>query len=289
MILETTEKNKYKNTEYTDNNLEVGTYYYRFFVCNTDKIYNNDSSMIYSAAVVEFDPILKNNSWEQIKDASEGDAVPSTWKVGDEIDITLSGTFNETVTLQIWDFKHFDKSDGSGKAGIVFGMKHLMKDYQSINSSDTNYGGWNYSAMKKTVMANILNSMPSNLQSYIKEVNTYANEGGNSTSSSIGLLSKDKVFLPGFTELFGAVNSTQSQTESGQYQFPIFTDNNSRVKKLSNGQGYTDYCWTRSPFYDSENTFLIILSDGSTYIGSYYSYNTYYPYNKYAVCFCFNI
>ena len=39
IVLETTEKNKYKNTEYTDNNLEIDTYYYRFFVCNTDKIY----------------------------------------------------------------------------------------------------------------------------------------------------------------------------------------------------------------------------------------------------------
>lgn len=280
IVLETTEKNKYKNTEYTDNNLEIGTYYYRFFVCNTDKIYNNDSSMIYSAAVVEIDPVLKNNTWEQIASASESGNIPSTWKVGDEIDLTLSGTFNETVTLQIWDFNHFDKSDGSGKAGIVFGMKNLMKNTQRMNSSDNNSGGWNNTAMCKTVMQNILNSMPSNLQNYIKEVNTYANRGGSSSSSSKGLLSKDKVFLPGYTELFGSSYwSNQSVTESGQKQFPIFTDNNSRIKKMSNGSGNAEYWWTRSPSYDYADTFCFVSSDGSN-SGNYPSVN-------YGVCFCF--
>ena len=257
---------------------------YLFFsvVSNTDKIYNNDSGMIYSAAVVEIDPVLKNNTWEQIASASESGNIPSTWKVGDEIDITLSGTFNETVTLQIWDFKHFDKSDGSGKAGIVFGMKNLMKDYQKMNSSNTNSGGWNNTTMKKTVMANILKSMPSNLRSYIKEVNTYANQGGSSSSSSKGLLSKDKVFLPGFTEVFGpSVWSSQSNTETNQKQFPIFTDNNSRIKKMNNGAGSAEYWWTRSPSYNVGNFFVYVDSDG--YNGNYN------PYSRHGVCFCFNV
>ena len=282
IVLETTEKNKYKNTEYTDNNLEIGTYYYRFFVCNTDKIYNNSSDMIYSAAVVEIDPVLKNNTWEQIASASESGNIPSTWKVGDEIDLTLSGTYNETVTLQIWDFNHFDKSDGSGKAGIVFGMKNLMKNTRQMNSSNTNSGGWNNTAMKNTVKANILKSIPSNLQSYIKEVNTYANEGGNSTSSSKGKLSEDKVFLPGLTEVFGPSDwSSQSVTESGQKQFPIFTDNNSRVKKMNNGSGDANWWWTRSPYCNNDGYFCGVTSDGS------YDYNNASHY--YGVCFCFNV
>ncbi len=288
VILETTEKNKYKNTEYSDNNLEIGTYYYRFFVCNTDKIYNNDSSMIYSAAVVEFDHILSNNSWEQIAAASESGMASSLWNIGDEIDIELKAFADsdgieisaQTITLQIWDFNHFDKSDGSGKAGIVFGMKHLMKSYQQMNSSDTNYGGWNDTAMKKTVMANILKSMPSNLRSYIKEVNTYANQGGSSSSSSKGLLSKDKVFLPGMTEMFGSSYWTsQSVTESGQKQFPIFTNDNSRIKKMSNGSGDAYWWWLRSPLYSNTYYFCNVYADGS-----YYDRDASY---NYGVCFCF--
>ena len=258
-------------------------YYYRFFVYDTNKLCNNNMSMIIENTFYGIDPILKNNTWEQINAASEAGIASSLWKVGDEIDITLSGTFNETVTLQIWDFKHFDKSDGSGKAGIVFGMKNLMKDVQYMNSSHTNSGGWNDTAMKKTVMANILKSMPSNLQSYIKEVNTYANQGLGSSSSSTGLLSKDKVFLPGMTEMFGKnYKPDQSETEKNQKKFPIFTNDNSRIKKLSNGSGDAYQWWLRSAIYgNNSDCFCDVTIYGThDYTGASYGYG---------VCFCFNV
>ena len=269
-----------KSTICTDSNVAKNTkYYYRFFVYDTNKLCNNNINMIIECTFYEINPILKNNTWEQIVAASESGIASSLWKIGDEIDITLSGTFNETVTLQIWDFKHFDKADGSGKAGIVFGMKHLMKNYQSMNSSNTNSGGWNDSAMRNTVMQNIYKSMPSNLQNAIKEVNTYANAGRYSTSSSVGKLCKDKVFLPGFMELFGSSYwSDQSDTESNQKQFSIFTDNNSRIKKMNNGSGDAYHWWLRSPYYNSEY-FCYVNSDGWN--------SGYYPSNRLSVCFCF--
>ena len=280
VVVDNTTRDAYKSTWFTDSGLKNNTkYYYRFFPYNTAKVYNDSSNLVFAAIPLSFAPTLKDNTWEQIKAASEGDAVPSTWKVGDEIDITLSGTFNETVTLQIWDFKHFDKSDGSGKAGIVFGMKNLMKNTQQMNSSDTNSGGWNDSAMRNTVMQNILKSMPSNLQNCIKEVNTYANAGGYSSSSSVGKLCKDKVFLPGDSEVYDAWYS-QNQTESNQKKFPIFTDDNSRIKKLSNGSGSANWWWTRSACYSYSHSFCSV---GNT--GNAYDYN--YASRSRGVCFCF--
>lgn len=278
VVVDSTTRDAYKNTWYTDSGLTNNhKYYYRFFPYNTAKVYNDSSNLIFAAIPLSFAPTLKDNTWEQIKAVSEGDAIPSTWKVGDEIDITLSGTFNETVTLQIWDFKHFDKSDGSGKAGIVFGMKNLMKNTQVLTpNSSSNYGGWNDTTMKKTTMGQILSSMPSNLQNYIKEVNTYTNEGGGNSSSSKGKLSKDKVFLPGCTEVGFTF---QSSTESGQKTFPIFTDNNSRIKKMNNGAGSADWWWTRSPRYGNSDGFVSVVS------GGYNDSN--HPNSSYGVCFCF--
>ena len=284
IVLESTEKNKYKNTEYIDSNLEIDTYYYRFFICNTDKIYNNDSSMIYSVNVVEFDSTLKNNSWDQIAAASEAGLASSMWKVGDEIDITLSGTFSETITLQIWDFNHFDKSDGSGKAGICFGMKNLMKDTQQMNTSNTNSSGWNNTYMRNTVMNNIFNSMPSELQNVIKKVNTYANygDGDTNTTPGWGKLCADKVFLPGYTELIGQ-SYYQSNTEKKQTQFSLFTSNSSRTKKLSNSSGNVSEWWTRSPYYSLTNKFCNISTSGDG--NGVNEYAT----DSNGVCFCFNV
>ena len=282
VVITNTTKNKYKDTDLVDSGLTNGkTYYYRFFTVNTDKVYNTDSSMIYTIKVSQLNSILKNNTWEQINTASESGIASSIWKVGDEIDLTLSGTFNETVTLQILDFNHFDKSDGSGKAGIVFGMKHLMKNYQQMNSYNTNSGGWNDSAMRNTVMQNIYKSIPSNLQKVIKEVNTYANQGGYSESSSVGKLSKDKVFLPGDTEVYDKWSS-QAATESNQKKFPIFTDNNSRIKKMNNGSGDAYHWWTRSPHYNSSDCFCSV-----NYAGVANCING--AGDSIGVCFCFNV
>ena len=283
VVLDNTTRDKYKNTWYTDSGLTNNhKYYYRFFPYNTAKVYNDSSNLIFAAIPLSFAPTLKDNTWEQINAASEAGIASSLWKVGDEINITLSGTFNETVTLQIWDFKHFDKSDGSGKAGIVFGMKNLMKDVQYMNSSHTNSGGWNDTAMKKTVMANILKSMPSNLQSYIKEVNTYANIGGGSTSSNAGKLSKDIVFLPGSTEVNNNDWPYQNPTETNQKKFPIFTDNNSRIKKMNNGSGDASMWWTRSPYYSGYNLFCLVSGDGDADNSNSASSGS-------GVCFCFCI
>ena len=284
IILETTEKDKYKDTEYIDSDLEIDTYYYRFFVCNTDKIYNNDSSMIYSTTVVEFDPVLKNNTWDQIAAASEAGIASSLWNIGDEIDITLSGTYNETVTLQIWDFNHFDKSDGSGKAGICFGMKNLMKDCNRlVPYSDTDFSYWNGTTMKKTTLKNILANMTSELQNVIKEVNTYASTGGGESNPNTGKVCKDKIFIPGFTEVDNDY-SYQNITESNQKTFPIFTNDNSRIKKLSNGTGAACDWWTRSCYWGAVGgkTFCHIFSNGGggSYESAHYSKGT---------CFCFNV
>ena len=302
-VLETTEKNKYKNTEYTDNNLEIDTYYYRFFVCNTDKIYNNDSSMIYSAAVVEANPILKNNTWEVINKISELGIASSIWNIGDEIDITLSEVNKidyindydtnwnneyintyisaQTVTLQIWDFNHFDKSDGSGKAGIVFGMKNLMKDTNyRYNHVSTTQKCWTNCTFKDYVIPRIIESLPEDVKSVIKTVNTYANIA--SQSESDGKLSTDTVFLPGYTELGLTTNSTIVNSHKKQSQFPIFSNDESRKKKSSNGEGSYNQYLTRStsPFWSGNFGECMMVTDAG-------AGKSYYVHVEEGVCFCF--
>lgn len=275
IILENTERNKCKYDPYVDTDVEVDhIYYYTFYTISTDKIYNDSTSMIKNVKVLIADTVLKNNTWGQIAAASESGVASSLWKVGDEIDLTLSGTYNETVTLQILDFNHFDKSDGSGKAGVVFGTKNLMKEYQALTpNSSSNSGGWNTTYMKTTIMPNILNSMPSNLQKVIKEVNTYASKGGYDSSSSDSLLSLDKVFLLSVAEI-GLWNATN--------KFPIFTDKNSRIKKMSNGSGIAAPWWTRSPYGNEGWQFTYIGSSTNTIGNDKPSYTT-------GICFCFNI
>lgn len=287
VLINSTIKNQYKDTAYEDNNLEDGNYYYRFFVYSEDNVYNDDESMTYNTNVVSADPILKNNSWETIIDIANKGQGQNYWKIGDEIDIKR--TNGEIITFQIWDFNHFDKSDGTGKANICFGAKDLLNNNKSMNSSDTNRGGWNATSLKKNIMKACYDTMPDNIRPHIKEVNTYANNDHYVVSESIGLLSKDYIFIPGLSEIDNKFES-QNKTERGQKKFPIFTDIYSACRfyrdasRNKDGHSY----WTRSPYYDGSTfcTMHCYKMFGRDWCGEH---NTDISFTNNGVCLVFNI
>ena len=128
-------------------------------------------------------------------------------------------------------------------------------------------------------MNDIYESIPEYIRNHIKEVNTYASPGGGYLLGK-GLLSKDKVFIPGLTEADDNWSS-QNQTETGQKKFPIFSNDSSRVKRLNNGSGAPEYWWTRSPYFNNNSDFCCFYTDSSSY--------SYYANTSFGVCFCFNI
>ena len=217
--------------------------------------------------------------WATIIEVANKGEGQNYWKVGDEIDLVLSGTFNETVTLQIWDFNHFDKTDGTGKANICFGMKNLMKNSQKLVSSQYNYSGWKDSEFRKNTVPRIYNSLPKEVKDHIKEVMTWSNSGGQTTSSTYVF---DKIFLPGCTEMDLTHHTIPNGNYDGsQVKFPIFTDNNSRIKKMNNGSGSANSWYTRSPECDNSEYYIGVSWTGSIFFG--------YGDTTEGICFCFNL
>jgi len=82
----------------------------------------------------EADPVFANNSWENIALACQLGAVPETWAVGDEKEITIDGW---EYTVNIIGKDHDDYADGSGKAPLTFQLYHLC-NVLAMNSTDTN-------------------------------------------------------------------------------------------------------------------------------------------------------
>lgn len=242
--------------------------------CNEDTTSETD---------IHINPKLSDNSWKEVIYASEHNCIPDTWNIGDEINLVLYGGFNKIITLQIWDFNHFDKSDGTGKAGILFGIKGLMYDDECISPYDTmdiTSICWNLSYMRNTVMNRIYESIPYYVKDHIKEVYTYANAGNGSKNESKGLICTDKVFIPGLSEVCDEWEE-QNQTETGQSIISIFKDKKNRIRKDNNGYGKIEYWWTRSPYYTGGSNFCGFDTDGG--------WNDYFADNSYGVCVCFNV
>ena len=267
VVLTSTTRDAYKTSGYEDSGLTNGTkYYYAVFPYSADGVYGTRVAASGTPAV-QYSTTLANNTWAQIQKAAKDGKASSLWSVGDEINITLTGTYAQTLTLQIADFNH----DASNS--ITFVCKHLMASKQRMDASDTNSGGWDSTEMFGTTLPAIFSCLPSDLQSVIKSVTKTTGTGGGSTSGTE--TSTNKLFLLSEKEV--GLSSYSVGNEGTQY--PIFTDNNSRIKKLSNGSGSAYYWWLRSPYSGNSYSFCLVRSGGS----ANYNLASY----RYGVCFGF--
>ena len=189
-----------------------------------------------------FDPVFDNNSWNEIKKAVNSGTASSLWKVGDRKKVILNGsvgngkTFSNTITYcYILGFDH-NKSVESGGAHalhIGFGASALSggayiaycdskynsnvstTGYFSMNSSDTNNGGWNSCQMKSTICPAFKNALPSDLQSNIRAVTKWQNNGNRTTGQS----SSNEIWLLSEMEIFGSAKYSNYTANQLQYDF----------------------------------------------------------------------
>ena len=177
---------------------------------------------------------LSQTSWEKINEISRLGLASECFKLGDEKNITL--TTGEEITLVILGFNHDELSDGSGKAGITFGMKNLLATKYPMNLTDTNNGGWESSSMRLSTMATLLSYLPTELQSVIKRVNKKTAAGSELTTITT---TADKLFLFAEVEIDNIRKSVYSK-EGIQYEYwKSIKDGESldnRIKYLANGR-----------------------------------------------------
>lgn len=221
-----------------------------------------DGTSLWSALKLMFEPKgrLEDYSWSDIDTISQAGLAPKYFNVGDEKNITLST--GESVTLVILGFSH-DLLRGSNydKAGITFGMKHLLATIYPMNSSNTNAGGWESSVMKSSTMATLLSYLPSDLKSAIKTVEKNASAGSQSTTITT---STDSLFLFSEIEVFGTtINSAAGEGEQYEYFKKFVPTPSSRIRNLSNGTGSATTWWLRSPRTSNSTSFCGVNGYGT--------------------------
>ena len=197
--------------------------------------------------------VFADNSWETIGRAIAENTVPATWVTESEKDIAL--TTGETLTMQIYGPDHDDLADGSGKAKFTLGLKNLMTEMRPMNSTNTNSGGFAGSEMHDWLRNTLFPTLPADLRAIIKPV--YKNTSAGNQSTTILTESMD-IFPFAAAECMDTSNSVPGEGT----QYPIFTDNASRVKRLSNGAGATTPWWTRSPNGTNNSSFVRITAGG---------------------------
>lgn len=252
------------------------------------------------------DPVFNNNSWDDIKTAVNAGVASSYWKVGDRKEVILNGTVgngkifsNTTTYCYILGFDHNKdvESGGAHALHIGFGASALSggayiaycdsqynstvssTGYFSMNVPNTNSGGWNSCQMKSTICPAFKNALPSDLQSNIRAVTKWQNNG-NSTS---GQSSSNEIWLLSEMEIFGSAQYSNYAANQVQYDFYKGVTGWSAAPKIKYKDISTSAAvrWgERSAYPSSSNYFCLVATGGET---SYSHANTSYGF---APCLC---
>ena len=192
---------------------------------------------------------LNDTDWADIDICGRLGMAQQFFKVGDSKTVNIGGTNYE---VQIIGFNHDDKVSG-GKAAYSFQLVDCLNQTQQMNTSNTNTGGWNGSAMRGR-MSTYKSQLPAALRNVIKTVKKKSGTGGGSSSET--QQTNDDLFLLSEIEIFGT--TTYSVAGEGT-QYEWYKAGNSRIKKVN---GSANYWWERSPYSGITYNFCSVDSSG---------------------------
>jgi uncharacterized GH25 family protein len=221
---------------------------------STSEAINATEYKDYTLTLDYVNPVLDKNEWKVIKKVADADKGANYWAVGDTKRITLNGKVGATtisnlkVDAFIIGFNHNSGKEGSNRIHFLLGkiggkFVGLVDSYYdpsgytttsgafTMNTSDTNSGGWAKTQMRSTVLGaasdptnptanTLLAALPADLRAVMKSVTKYTdNTGGGSNSASAVTATTDYLWLLAEFEVFGSRTYANSSEPSSQAQY----------------------------------------------------------------------
>lgn len=196
---------------------------------------------------------IEELSWEQINEIAHSGYADTFLTLKDSKTVTL--TTGEEIELEIIGFNHDTYTDG-GTAPVSFFMKNCLNTTRAMNSSNTNSGGWDSSAMYTWLQGTFYEQLPEGLKALVKPVDKKSSVGSQSTT--LETISA-KIWQLAPAECFSSVSTSYAPAGEGTL-YSVFTDNASRIKMVN---GSATSWWLRSPYVSNSTYFCCVYSDGS--------------------------
>ncbi len=159
-----------------------------------------------------------------------------------------------------YNFRMFNRTGSSSYCNCCFLMKNLLSIRHNMNPANVNEGGWRDSGMRKWLNDRMLKALPRQWRMILLNVDVISTAGNMSTTEFV--TSSDKIWIPSAKEMNAEVNTAGYSGES-MGTFNIFPTNNSKIKRMNNGDGEVYWWWLRSPHAGGTTNFRAINTDGS--------------------------
>ena len=273
-----------------------------------DTNYTAPSSKTFTVAVTLVSKTLSSNSWAVIKAVSDAGQGANYWSVGATKSVTINGKVGATtisslkVDAFIIGFNHNSGKEGSNRihfllgkisgkfVGLVdssYGSTTSTSGAFTMNTSNTNSGGWGSSQMRSKVLGSassptsptantLLAALPADLRAVMKSCTKYTdNKGGDNTASNVSSTT-DYLFLLSEYEVFATHQYCNDAEPNYQAQYDYFKAGNSKVANKHSATGTAAVWWLRSPYYNYVSYytyFCEVSSSGSLdYDSAHYAY-----------------
>ena len=208
------------------------------------------------------------DSWAGIKKIVNAGKASQYINDGDRFTVELSN--NEVLVFEA-------NVNVYGLGEVDFIPTYCMATTKQHHTSNTNAGGWNASDIRTYLNGAFLSMLPADLQEVISAKPVKATIGSQSNTLQTA---EDKIWLLTEKEVFGGITNSGSSENAVNRQYPIFTDNASRVR-TQGANGSAVLVWLASPSVSSSTYFCIVSTSGAPG-NSYASYS-------YGVLPCFRI
>ena len=246
---------------------------------STSEAINATEYKDYTLTLDYVNPVLDKNEWKVIKKVADADKGANYWAVGDTKRITLNGKVGATtisnlkVDAFIIGFNHNSGKEGSNRihfllgkisgkfVGLVdssYGSTTSTSGAFTMNTSNTNSGGWGSSQMRSKVLGSassptsptantLLAALPADLRAVMKSCTKYTdNKGGGNTASNVSSTT-DYLFLLSEYEVFATHQYCNDAEPNYQAQYDYFKAGNSKVANKHSATGTAAVWWLRSP------------------------------------------
>jgi len=216
---------------------------------------------------------MEDCSWAMLKQLASAGTLGNYYQIGDTKTIEL--TSGERVVMELVSI-----NDGEGTAGayyprgtVDFISKDCLQTTRSMNSSNTNAGGWVSCALRTTLNTTIYETLPQAVKDVLVEKTHKTSAGSQSTSL---VEHSDKLWLPTEYEMFGAITfSANTENANVNKHYAVFDTNADRIKHQGTN-GSAVFWWESSPRVDDSRIFCRVNSDGSAN-GDYANYSNGVP------------
>lgn len=202
--------------------------------------------------------------------------LPQKAKIKFKLD--TDGINDVSIEFNVHSYGHYELADESGKmSNVDFYMTGVLISNRQMNTTNTNVGGWDASALRAWLNSTFKNAMPIQLRNLVKKSITLANAGNQSSEI---IASEDWYRVPSTSEMRFDTTAVPYKNEvssnAAEIAFDQYTDNTSRIKKQYNGEGSAQNYWTRSAESGGAVAFRYVNNNGNN--------NNNNASNSYGVC-----